>query len=158
MWGVLVAEPSIIKSGRAGHAETNCKINVFVTPIGTHGVGKTCLVQYIYNDLRVKDHFGAMIWVYVSDFFDKKRITKDIIESIHGEEFNTSCSLNASQIELIERLKMCPKFLLLLVPKKLNNYQLSTTKYLPKLIISLFFHGLHECFRHNSWMCLWWRG
>jgi hypothetical protein len=26
-------EPSIVKSGRAGHAETNRKINVFVIPI-----------------------------------------------------------------------------------------------------------------------------
>lgn len=39
----------------------------------------TTLAQYIYNDPGMKNHFGAMIWVYVSYFFDKKRITKEII-------------------------------------------------------------------------------
>jgi hypothetical protein len=60
-------------------------------------VGKTTLAQYIYNDSRVKKHFGLMIWVCVSDFFDKRRITKEIIESIPGEEFNPSCILFHAQ-------------------------------------------------------------
>jgi hypothetical protein len=38
-----------------------------------------------------------MIWVCVSDFFDKRRITKEIIESIPGEEFNPSCILFHAQ-------------------------------------------------------------
>nr|CAB3445470.1 unnamed protein product [Digitaria exilis] len=105
-------------SGRAGRAETNCTNNVSVSSIvGIGGVGKTTLAQFIYNDLRVEHHFGVMIWVCVSDFFDKRRITKEIIESvppIPGKKFNPSCSLNALQIELMERLKICPKFLLVL--------------------------------------------
>ncbi|XP_004974237.1 disease resistance protein RGA2 isoform X2 [Setaria italica] len=101
--------------GRAGLAETNCTNNVSVISIvGIGGLGKTTLAQFIYNDPRVKHYFGVMIWVCVSDFFDKRRITKEIIESIPGEEYNSSSSLNALQIELMKRLKMCPKFLLVL--------------------------------------------
>uniref|UniRef100_K3Z0I0 Uncharacterized protein n=1 Tax=Setaria italica TaxID=4555 RepID=K3Z0I0_SETIT len=101
--------------GRAGLAETKCTNNVSVISIvGIGGVGKTTLAQFIYNDPRVKHHFGVMIWVCVSDFFDKRRITKEIIESIPGEEYNSSSSLNALQIELMKRLKTCPKFLLVL--------------------------------------------
>ena len=104
-------------SGRAGLAETtNCTNNVSVISIvGIGGVGKTTLAQFIYNDPRVQRHFGVVIWVCVSDLFDKRRITKEIIEAIPGKKFDTSsCSLNALQVELKERLKMCPKFLLVL--------------------------------------------
>jgi hypothetical protein len=103
--------------GRVGLAETNCTNNVSVIPIvGIGGVGKTTLAQFIYNDPRVTKHFPVKIWVCVSDFFDKRRITKEIIESISipGEEFSSSCSLNAIQVELMERLKTSPKFLLVL--------------------------------------------
>uniref|UniRef100_K3ZH44 NB-ARC domain-containing protein n=1 Tax=Setaria italica TaxID=4555 RepID=K3ZH44_SETIT len=79
--------------GRAGLAETNFTNNVSVISIvGIGGVGKTTLAQFIYNDPRVRRHFGdRMIWVCVSDLFDKIRITKEII-----------------------RLKTCSKFLLVL--------------------------------------------
>nr|TKW11811.1 hypothetical protein SEVIR_6G256766v2 [Setaria viridis] len=101
--------------GRARLAEANCTNSVSVISIvGIGGVGKTTLAQFIYNDPRVKHHFGVMIWVCVSDFFDKRKITKEIIKSIPGEEYNSSSSLNALQIELVKRLKMCPKFLLVL--------------------------------------------
>ncbi|KAJ1253474.1 hypothetical protein BS78_K251300 [Paspalum vaginatum] len=103
-------------SSRAALAATNCTDKVSVISIvGIGGVGKTTLAQFIYNDPRVKHHFGMMIWVCVSNFFDKRRITKEIIESIPGEEFDTSsCSLDALQVQLMQRLKACPKFLLVL--------------------------------------------
>ncbi|WVZ78023.1 hypothetical protein U9M48_025803 [Paspalum notatum var. saurae] len=104
-------------SGRPGPVATNIITdNVSVISIvGIGGVGKTTLAQFMYNDPRVKRYFGVMIWACVSDFFDKRRITKEIIESIPGKEFNSSSrSLNALQVELMERMKACPKFLLVL--------------------------------------------
>ncbi|KAL6600460.1 hypothetical protein ACP70R_045260 [Stipagrostis hirtigluma subsp. patula] len=102
-------------SSRATLSWTNCTgDNVSVVPIfGIGGVGKTTLAQVIYNDSRVKRHFVVRIWVCVSDFFDKKKITKEIVESISGEEFSGPCTLNALREELREQLK-CHKFLLVL--------------------------------------------
>ncbi|TVU43643.1 hypothetical protein EJB05_10129, partial [Eragrostis curvula] len=99
----------------AGLADINYSSNkVSVIPIvGIGGVGKTTLAQVIYNDSRVKRHFGVRIWVCVSDVFDKKRMTKEIVESISGEEFNGPCSFNALREELQEQLKR-RKFLLVL--------------------------------------------
>lgn len=47
---------------------------------GIGGVGKTTLAQHVYNDPRMKQHFEVKIWVCVSDLFDKRRITKEIVE------------------------------------------------------------------------------
>ncbi|CAN6237297.1 unnamed protein product [Urochloa humidicola] len=100
---------------RAAPAETNCTHIVSVVPIvGIGGVGKTTLAQLIYNDPIVKYHFDVMIWVCVSDLFDMRRITKEIVESISGEESNQSCSLNILQNDLKEQLTKCGRFLLVL--------------------------------------------
>ncbi|CAM0953116.1 unnamed protein product [Alopecurus aequalis] len=91
-----------------------CTGNVFVLPIvGIGGVGKTTLAQFIYNDTRVKSHFDVRLWVCVSDIFDKRRITKEIMESLTGEEFMSSGSLDALHVDLKEKL-MSEKFLLVL--------------------------------------------
>uniref|UniRef100_A0A0E0E0A9 NB-ARC domain-containing protein n=1 Tax=Oryza meridionalis TaxID=40149 RepID=A0A0E0E0A9_9ORYZ len=86
-------------------AEAKCIGNVSVLPIfGIGGVGKTTLAQFIYNDPRVRAHFGKRrVWVRVSDLFDKRRITKDIIESFTREEYKSLFSLDALQVELIEQ-------------------------------------------------------
>ncbi|KAL6639776.1 hypothetical protein ACP70R_022598 [Stipagrostis hirtigluma subsp. patula] len=103
-------------SSRATLAQTtNCTGgNVSVVPIvGIGGVGKTTLAQLIYNDLKVKRHFGKRIWVCVSDFFDKKRMIKEIFESISVEAFDGPLTLSAIREKLREQLKR-QKFLLVL--------------------------------------------
>ncbi|KAL2514563.1 putative disease resistance RPP13-like protein 1 [Forsythia ovata] len=76
---------------------------VSVIPIvGMGGVGKTTLVQLVYNDDSLKGEFDLMAWACVSDEFDASRITKIILEKVSG-----SCNytdLNMLQVKLKESL------------------------------------------------------
>jgi hypothetical protein len=103
-------------SSPAGLAEmtTNTTGNVPVLPIfGIGGMGKTTLAQVIYNDQRVKAHFTKRIWVFVSDLFDIKRMTKEIVKTISDPNFDLSCGLTDLQVQMKEQL-MSQKFLLVL--------------------------------------------
>ncbi|XP_037482632.1 putative disease resistance protein RGA4 [Triticum dicoccoides] len=53
---------------------------------GIGGVGKTTLAQHICNHQRVKSHFELIIWICVSDDFNAKRLSKEVIESCTGNE------------------------------------------------------------------------
>ncbi|KAJ6861569.1 disease resistance protein RGA1 [Populus alba x Populus x berolinensis] len=56
---------------------------------GMGGMGKTTLVQLVFNEASVKQQFSLRIWVCVSTDFDLRRLTRAIIESIDG----ASCDL-----------------------------------------------------------------
>ncbi|XP_073261713.1 putative disease resistance protein RGA3 [Populus alba] len=56
---------------------------------GMGGMGKTTLVQLVFNEASVKQQFNLRIWVCVSTDFDLRRLTRAIIESIDG----ASCDL-----------------------------------------------------------------
>ncbi|XP_021774421.1 putative disease resistance RPP13-like protein 1 [Chenopodium quinoa] len=87
--------------------------NYVVIPIvGMGGIGKTTLAQYVYNDKEVKTHFALKAWVCVSDAFDVKRITNDIINSATQGNFDCS-NLNQAQEKLQQVLKD-NKFLIVL--------------------------------------------
>ncbi|KAL2458369.1 putative disease resistance RPP13-like protein 1 [Abeliophyllum distichum] len=77
---------------------------VSVIPIvGMGGVGKTTLVQLVYNDDSLKGEFDLKAWACVSDEFDAFRITKIILEAV----FSGSCDytdLNMLQVKLKESL------------------------------------------------------
>ncbi|KAI5559538.1 hypothetical protein BDE02_17G118200 [Populus trichocarpa] len=51
---------------------------------GMGGIGKTTLVQLVFNEESVKQQFSLRIWVCVSTDFDLRRLTRAIIESIDG--------------------------------------------------------------------------
>ncbi|XP_021751094.1 putative disease resistance protein RGA4 [Chenopodium quinoa] len=65
------------------------------------GIGKTTLAQFVYNDEKVKAHFVLKAWVCISDVFDVKRITKDIINSATLGNFDCN-NLNEAQQKLQE--------------------------------------------------------
>ncbi|OEL31218.1 putative disease resistance RPP13-like protein 1 [Dichanthelium oligosanthes] len=53
--------------------------------VGMGGLGKTTLVQLVYNDLRLCQSFDKHAWVYVSEHFDVNAITRNIINSLTKE-------------------------------------------------------------------------
>ncbi|OAY81048.1 Disease resistance protein RGA2 [Ananas comosus] len=57
--------------------------NVSVLPIvGIGGMGKTTLAQVVFNDPRVRHYFETRIWICVSEIFDVKRLTKEVISNV----------------------------------------------------------------------------
>jgi len=67
------------------HAKDSDFISVYPI-VGLGGIGKTTLVQLIFNDVRVSGHFDKKIWVCVSETFSVKRIMCSIFESITREK------------------------------------------------------------------------
>ncbi|RHN56535.1 putative P-loop containing nucleoside triphosphate hydrolase, leucine-rich repeat domain, L [Medicago truncatula] len=66
------------------HARDSDFLSVYPI-VGLGGIGKTTLVQLVYNDVRVRDYFDIRSWVCVSETFSVKRILCSIIEYITGE-------------------------------------------------------------------------
>ncbi|XP_044496593.1 putative disease resistance protein RGA4 [Mangifera indica] len=53
-----------------------------ISIVGIGGIGKTTLVQLVFNDDKVNIYFDKKIWVCVSKPFDELRIAKAILESL----------------------------------------------------------------------------
>ncbi|KAJ3680027.1 hypothetical protein LUZ60_016305 [Juncus effusus] len=56
-----------------------------ISVTGMPGVGKTALVQHLYHDPKVQNHFDYCIWICASCDFDAKKITRIIIQSYGGD-------------------------------------------------------------------------
>jgi Leucine-rich repeat (LRR) protein len=74
--------------------------NVSIVPIlGSAGVGKTTLAQFLYNHEIIKKHFELRIWMCVSEYFDLKMIVEEIVDSANGER-SEDLELNSVLIRL----------------------------------------------------------
>ncbi|XP_028805507.1 putative disease resistance RPP13-like protein 1 [Neltuma alba] len=71
--------------------------------VGMGGVGKTTLVNLVYND--VKQKFDLTAWVCVSEAFDLLKIAQTIIKSISPDFVCENLDLNLLQLHLAEKLE-----------------------------------------------------
>ncbi|XP_049379496.1 putative disease resistance RPP13-like protein 1 [Solanum stenotomum] len=94
-----------------------------VVPIvGMGGLGKTTLAKAVYNDERVKNHFGLKAWYCVSEGYDALRITKGLLQEIvKFDSKDVHNNLNQLQVKLKESLKG-NKFLIVLDDVWNDNY------------------------------------
>ncbi|KAL3325080.1 hypothetical protein AABB24_038933 [Solanum stoloniferum] len=94
-----------------------------VVPIvGMGGLGKTTLAKTVYNDERVKNHFGLKAWYCVSEGYDALRITKGLLQEIGKfDSKDVYNNLNQLQVKLKESLKG-KKFLIVLDDVWKDNY------------------------------------
>ncbi|PSS12069.1 Disease resistance RPP13-like protein [Actinidia chinensis var. chinensis] len=84
-----------------------------IIPItGMGGIGKTTLVQVVYNGEVVEKHFDLKAWICVSDNFDITRITKEIAGYVHVDS-SGSKTLDQLQDQLKNAL-VGKKFLIVL--------------------------------------------
>ncbi|XP_006340388.1 putative disease resistance RPP13-like protein 1 [Solanum tuberosum] len=94
--------------------------NLTVVPVvGMGGVGKTTLAKAVYNDEKVKNHFGLKAWICVSEPYDILRITKELLQEVGLKVDN---NLNQLQVKLKEALKG-KKFLIVLDDVWNENYK-----------------------------------
>ncbi|XP_062207184.1 putative disease resistance protein RGA1 [Phragmites australis] len=88
--------------------------NVCVIPVvGMGGLGKTTLMQMVYHDDRVKEHFQLRIWVYVSENFDERKITQETLEAAAYDQSFVSTNMNMLQ-ETLSRVLRGKRYLLVL--------------------------------------------
>ncbi|KAM3396897.1 putative disease resistance RPP13-like protein 1 [Capsicum galapagoense] len=96
--------------------------NITVLPIvGMAGIGKTTLAKAVYNDEKVRDHFGLKAWICMSEPYDVVKITKELLQEISSFDSMFNNNLNKLQIRVKESLKG-KRFLIVLDDVWNDNY------------------------------------
>ncbi|QHO33140.1 Putative disease resistance protein [Arachis hypogaea] len=80
--------------------------------VGLGGLGKTTLVQLVYNDHQVGNNFDLKIWVCVSENFTIKSILRSILEAIKKDKSEV-LDLEVME-EKVKELLQSKKYLLVL--------------------------------------------
>lgn len=83
---------------------------------GIGGVGKTTLVQYMFNDERIEEHFELRVWICVSYHFDRLMIMRELVAYTSPSEekyFFEGIGLDGLERKLKENLEG-KRFLLVL--------------------------------------------
>ncbi|KAI9127066.1 hypothetical protein K1719_001625 [Acacia pycnantha] len=73
--------------------------------VGMGGVGKTTLVNSVYNDEDVRRKFDFHVWVCVSEAFDFLKIAQTIVKSVSPHFVCDNMDLNLLQRHLAEKLE-----------------------------------------------------
>ncbi|XXG85116.1 hypothetical protein AAC387_Pa11g0267 [Persea americana] len=72
--------------------------------VGMGGLGKTTLAQLVYSHEKVVTHFGARMWVYVSQDFIVKGLLEKILKSANGGKTEDQSSMDQLQTSLGKEL------------------------------------------------------
>ena len=84
-----------------------------ISIVGMGGIGKTTLAQLVHDDEVVKENFDLRMWVYVSQDFDVKRLTRAIVTSHENSQTCTLEELDPLQ-NMLKEILVGKKFLLVL--------------------------------------------
>uniref|UniRef100_A0A0E0LH21 AAA+ ATPase domain-containing protein n=1 Tax=Oryza punctata TaxID=4537 RepID=A0A0E0LH21_ORYPU len=109
LYGRDIVMKSIIDSITQGKC---CEEYLTVLPIvGPGGIGKTTLIQHVYNSQQVQNHFQIKVWTCVSQSFSVDKLVEEIkgkLPKVEGEKKESSAE------DLIEQRLKSKRFLLIL--------------------------------------------
>ncbi|KAH0463520.1 hypothetical protein IEQ34_008102 [Dendrobium chrysotoxum] len=89
-----------------------CRKISLLSIVGHGGMGKTTLLQHVYDDEMTKEVFDLRMWVCVSNNFDVKKVIADMLESLKKKRPRWE-TLDALQ-DSLKNLVKYKKFLLVL--------------------------------------------
>ncbi|KAI0519830.1 hypothetical protein KFK09_007291 [Dendrobium nobile] len=92
------------------HRDRNISL---LSTVGHGGMGKTTLLQHVYEDEMSKEFFDLKMWVCVSNNFDVKKVIADMLSTLKKKRPRLDESLDALQNSLRTEI-MSKKFLLIL--------------------------------------------